>query len=367
MNDTDFSVKLLRWHKKFGRQDLPWQQPRDAYRVWVSEIMLQQTQVATVIPYFERFMLLWPDVKALAAAALDEVMGAWTGLGYYARARNMHQAALSVVQHHGAEMPLKFDALIELPGIGRSTANAILAFMTNKHHAILDGNVKRVLCRYGAIEGWPGQSSVQKELWILAEQLTPQSCSGDYAQAIMDLGALLCTSKNPDCLRCPVQPACQAYKMQRTQELPMPKPRKKLPLRNTHFIMMIHQHTSSQYQLMLSKRAPTGLWGGLWSFPECEAELSVPELCENQHGFKVGHIVAGQMFRHTFSHFHLDITPLFVYGERLTNRVSDDAGKTLWYSPAQNSGKNIEQDFGVPAPVKKLLQKFFNEKTSRSQ
>ena len=238
MSPKPFHRRLLHWFRHHGRHDLPWQSPRDAYRVWVSEIMLQQTQVATVIPYFERFMARFPDLASLASADLDQVLHLWTGLGYYARARNLHRAAGVIVAEHGGRFPTDFEAVLALPGIGRSTAGAILAQACDQRHAILDGNVRRVLARHRAIEGWPGQKAVENTLWALAEELTPAEDVADYTQAIMDLGATVCTRSQPRCAACPLAEDCQARAAGRQADFPGRRPRKALPERHTRMLLL---------------------------------------------------------------------------------------------------------------------------------
>jgi A/G-specific adenine glycosylase len=280
---SDFSDKLLTWHDTHGRKDLPWQKHSTAYRVWISEIMLQQTQVATVIPYYDRFMDRFPDLISLANAELDDVLHLWSGLGYYARARNLHKAAKSVRDDHGGVFPMEFEEVTALPGIGRSTAAAILALADNQHHAILDGNVKRVLTRYYMVEGWPGAPSVIQALWSLAEKLTPAQRVAQYTQAIMDLGATLCTRSRPACAICPLTADCQAHAANRQAEFPHRRPKKKLPVRETTFVMMCDQAG----QVMLERRPPSGIWGGLWGFPECPDDANLDQWCSEQYAFEI--------------------------------------------------------------------------------
>jgi A/G-specific adenine glycosylase len=249
------SERLLTWYRLHGRKDLPWQHPAAPYPVWISEIMLQQTQVQAAIPYFEKFMARFPDVHALAAAPVDEVLHIWSGLGYYARARNLHRTAELVVADHGGELPRNIDALMALPGIGRSTAAAILALSFGDRHAILDGNVKRVLCRYHSIEGWPGGSGVAKRLWAIAEAQTPDNDLAAYTQALMDL-------RQPRCEDCPLNGDCLALAEGREAELPQRKPRKSTPLRHTVFVIV----RDPRGRVLLERRPPAGIWGGLWSF-----------------------------------------------------------------------------------------------------
>ena len=217
---------MIAWFAQHGRKDLPWQQDPTPYRVWVSEIMLQQTQVRTVIPYYQRFMQAFPDLRALAAAPLDQVLHHWSGLGYYARARNLHRAAQRIRDDHAGRFPEDIEVVMRLPGIGRSTAGAVLSLACGQRHAILDGNVKRVLARFHAVEGWPGKTAVLEQLWALAEAATPQRDVAAYNQAMMDLGATLCRRGTPECPSCPLQSDCRACKLGRQSEFPAPRPRR---------------------------------------------------------------------------------------------------------------------------------------------
>ena len=262
---NEFARRLLAWFDLHGRKDLPWQQAISPYRVWVSEIMLQQTQVKTVIPYFENFMARFPAIHDLAAASQDEVLHHWTGLGYYARARNLHKTAKIIVADHEGEMPLTVDALVSLPGIGRSTAGAIVSICSGRRAAILDGNVKRVLARHFAIEGWPGSTAAVKSLWAKAEELTPVDRVADYTQAIMDLGATVCTRATPACEQCPMHGTCIALATNRIAELPGRKPKKDLLVRQTTMLII-----ESGNSVLLEQRPPAGLWGGLWSLPDAD-------------------------------------------------------------------------------------------------
>lgn len=344
--------RLLSWFDQFGRKDLPWQNPISPYRVWVSEIMLQQTQVATVIPYFNRFMAAFPDVQTLARAPQDKVLHLWTGLGYYARARNLHKTAQIIVNDYQGIFPKLQDDLATLPGIGRSTAGAISAIAFKQHATILDGNVKRVLARHGAIAGWPGKPAVHKQLWTAAERYTPQHRVADYTQAIMDLGATLCTRSKPQCLICPLQTDCLAAKQSSPEQYPGKKPRQTLPVRKTMFLIL----ENDQGEILLIQRPPTGLWGGLWTFPECEREEDIVEVC-NRHActpLKRTHNSPAASVRHTFSHFHLDYTSLHIRVEPLDN--VRDATHYRWIAR-----KNIDhiRDMGFPAPIKKILSAGF--------
>ena len=339
---SQFSQQLLNWFDQHGRHDLPWQIDRNPYRVWLSEIMLQQTQVATVIPYFHRFTTRFPTVVALANAELDDVLHLWSGLGYYARARNLHKCARLVVQEHAGLFPRTLDGLQSLPGIGRSTAAAILSCAYGQQATILDGNVKRVLTRYHAITGWPEQSAVKTKLWALAETTTPVERCGDYSQAIMDLGATLCTRSKPDCPNCPLAQQCKAYRSGRQAEFPSKKPRKRIPTRSTCMLII-----NDGSKVLLEQRPPQGIWGGLWSLPECETDSSLDAHCGALTGTSPEMVRAGEVFRHTFTHFHLYIKPIWLRVRHTDSIRSDD--RLRWFNPAAI-------DTGVPAPVSRLLQ-----------
>lgn len=299
----DFASLLITWQKRHGRHGLPWQQSRDPYAVWLSEIMLQQTQVGSVIPYYQRFMLRFPDIAALAAAPLDDVLAHWSGLGYYARGRNLHRAAQAIMAQHGGKFPDEFDAVVALPGIGRSTAAAILAFAFGQRRAILDGNVKRVFARNFGIAGWPDQPALLKQLWALAESLLPEQHIEAYTQGLMDLGATLCTRANPRCGECPLRGDCVALRDQRVRELPTPRPRKALPEKRTAMLLLLDGN-----DILLEKRPPTGIWGGLWSLPEIAPEADALVMAR-RFGVEAELLPALPAFTHTFTHFRLAITP----------------------------------------------------------
>jgi len=339
-----FNQRLLAWFDRHGRRDLPWQQDPTPYRVWVSEIMLQQTQVATVIPYYLRFMARFPNVTALADAPLDDVLHLWSGLGYYARARHLHKAARVVRDQHQGRYPEEREALQGLPGIGRSTAGAILAFACGQRHPILDGNVKRVLCRHHAIDGWPGHSGASRELWTLSEHYTPLQRVADYTQAIMDLGATVCTRARPRCGACPLASDCAAYGQGMETDYPRARPRRTLPVRAVVFVML----RRAGGELLLERRPPVGVWGGLWSFPECPPEVPVEEWCQQRLARIPREVRYLSPLRHTFSHFHLDITPALVRVEDPGVGVLDGDG-TLWYNPTRPGAR------GLPAPVTRLM------------
>ena len=341
----DFSGRVLAWYDRHGRQDLPWQQPATPYRVWISEIMLQQTQVNTVLPYYRRFIERFPDLSTLAQASLDEVLYHWSGLGYYARARNLHAAAKKVYSHSGAELPSDIDRLLELPGIGRSTAGAILALSSGARHPILDGNVKRVLARYHGVEGWPGRSAVAQRLWKLAEIHTPQVRVTYYTQAIMDLGAILCTRNKPRCGECPLQPDCKAYRSGQQAAFPTPRPNKSLPVRHTTCVIL----QDPAGEVLLERRPPTGIWGGLWSFPECPAGVDPLKWCQDELGYRVQAAEQGSALQHTFSHFRLLITPLYVRVQEKAQGVMESR-PLVWYKDTD------PLPLGLAAPVAKLMK-----------
>ncbi|MBT5030800.1 MAG: A/G-specific adenine glycosylase [Proteobacteria bacterium] len=331
----NFAKRLLIWFATDGRKGLPWQRNSDPYPIWVSEIMLQQTQVVTVIPYFERFLTQFPSISALAQAPIDDVLHIWTGLGYYARARNLHKAARFIEHEHGGQFPQKVEQAVALPGIGLSTAGAILSFAFGQTHRILDGNVKRVLCRHQAIDGWPGKTKVHKDLWVLAGKLTPNGQVAQYNQAIMDLGATVCRRSKPDCQACPVRDDCIAYAEKTVALYPTPKPKTSKPVQQTYMLISVNKHR----EVLLERRPPTGIWGGLWCFPETDV---------------VEHLTIAQRlpeFRHTFSHYHLDIAPVIINAanKNTTHERIEEPRQTQWCNPASPPA------VGYAAPVKKLL------------
>lgn len=344
-NPNQFRERILAWYYQFGRKDLPWQKNITPYRVWVSEIMLQQTQVTTVIPYFERFMQRFPDVESLAASPIDDVLQHWSGLGYYARGRNLHKAATVVVEEFGAQFPNNVDALTTLPGIGRSTAGAIASISMNIAAPILDGNVKRVLTRLHAVEGWPGDKKVADQLWNIAEAYIQPDQTQQYTQAMMDLGATLCTRSKPACTLCPLVDACQAAHNGNPAAYPHRKPKKDKPEKSTWMLLLQHQD-----ELLLYRRPPQGIWGGLWSFPEFKTEQALIQhlALHDTMDCATKHAIAP--FRHSFSHYHLDIHPLHVQVPRKPNAIMDGMDQ-VWYNERQ-----IEQ-LGLAAPVKKLIQR----------
>jgi A/G-specific adenine glycosylase len=345
---TTLATRLLRWFDQHGRKDLPWQRAlddgrRDAYRVWLSEVMLQQTQVATVIGYFERFIGALPTLRDLADADEDAVLALWSGLGYYRRARFLHHAAQICVEQHDGELPRDFDALCALPGIGRSTAGAILAQAHGLRFAILDGNVKRVLTRYHGIHGHPGESAVEKQLWLHAETHTPTSRVANYTQAIMDLGATLCVRTRPRCEDCPLAGDCTAYRDDLTALLPSRKPGKSIPTRAT--VMLILR--DAQGRVLLERRGPQGVWSGLWSLPEA-ANPNTAWRTAQQHA-QVDDAQTLTPFTHVFSHYRLNIEPL-LFDRATAQRGIADNPQLRWCSSSELAA------LGLSAPVRTLLQ-----------
>ncbi|NKQ09650.1 A/G-specific adenine glycosylase [Pseudomonas sp. SST3] len=344
MSDEQFGAAVLDWYDRHGRKDLPWQQGITPYRVWVSEIMLQQTQVSTVLGYFDRFMDALPTVEALATAAEDEVLHLWTGLGYYSRARNLHKTAKLIVTEHGGDFPRCVERLAELPGIGRSTAGAIASLSMGLRAPILDGNVKRVLARYVAQDGYPGEPKVARQLWDVAERLTPQTRVNHYTQAMMDLGATLCTRSKPSCLLCPLKAGCRAHLLGRETDFPAPKPRKALPQKRT-LMPLLANHESA---ILLYRRPPTGLWGGLWSLPELDDLAALDPLAE-RHALQLQQRRELPCLTHTFSHFQLAIEPWLITVKSEANAVAEP--DWLWYNLA------TPPRLGLAAPVKMLLKR----------
>ena len=368
---SGIAESLLAWYDQHGRKDLPWHQQRNAYRVWVSEIMLQQTQVKTAIPYFEAFMQRFPDVLSLANAHEDEVLHHWSGLGYYARARNLHKAAQQVRDAHAGEFPQQLDDVLALPGVGRSTAGAILAQAHGQRHAILDGNVKRVLARFHALHGWTGQASVQQQLWHCAEAYTPQERVADYTQAIMDLGAILCTRSRPSCEACPLQSNCEALATDQVSLLPTPKVKKTLPVKTVRMLLL----RNASHDVLLEKRPPTGIWGGLWSLPEMPLDEAVADWCQQHYQLTLWHSEEQPVLRHTFSHFHLDITPCVAEVDSDSDNPANNPGQSVmeaerrvWYKASQTDDASTGQHrsrkikLGLAAPVSNLLNRLNEEK-----
>lgn len=342
MTPEVFAQRVLAWYDEHGRHDLPWQQDMTPYRVWVSEIMLQQTQVATVIPYYLRFMAELPTVEALAAADEDQVLHLWTGLGYYSRARNLHKAARQVVSQHGGEFPRSVEGLCELPGIGRSTAGAVASLSMGIRAPILDGNVKRVLTRFEAVDGWPGEKVIHDRLWRMAEALTPQNRVAHYTQAMMDLGATLCTRSNPSCLLCPLRDGCKARALGEPKRFPASRPRKVVPVRSCVMPLLMNEEGA----VWLQRRPSSGLWGGLWCPPQLDAEDELADLLASLQ-MAAHEREALAPLRHTFSHFHLDIQPLLL---RVSRRDGVAEAGQVWYNLRH------PDPLGLAAPVKKLLR-----------
>jgi A/G-specific adenine glycosylase len=340
---ADFAPALLDWFDVAGRKDLPWQRDPTPYRVWVSEIMLQQTQVGTVVAYFESFMRRFPDIPTLAAAPLDEVLHLWSGLGYYARARNLQRAAQILVERHDGRLPGSIDDMIALPGIGRSTAGAILALSRGERHPILDGNVKRVLARQFGVDGQAGDPEVARRLWALADACTPSERVAEYTQAIMDLGATVCTRANPACLLCPVSPGCIARREHRQSQLPGARPKRPRPQREVWAVFA----RRGMHELLLERRPPQGIWGGLWGLPEFPTRAHAIQW-SRERLLDPAPAETGPALRHTFSHFELTMHTLVVRCTGLPTAVRDD-DRYVWYD-MQNP-----QRLGLPKPIATLI------------
>jgi A/G-specific adenine glycosylase len=345
MKSEPIAEKILHWFEKNGREDLPWQKNPTPYRVWISEIMLQQTQVTTVIPYYARFIKSFPDPVALANSGLDDVLHHWSGLGYYARARNLHKAATIIRDDNGGKFPYGFDDVVALPGIGRSTAGAILALSRGQHHPILDGNVKRVLARFHAVAGWPGQTAVAKELWCHAAQHTPKQDVAAYTQAIMDLGATVCTRSKPKCSICPLSEDCAAHRLGAETDYPGRREAKAKPLKKTQMILL-----HSSVAVYLERRPPSGIWGGLWSLPELAIDKNADTWCLEKLDAKPAYLTRWQTVRHSFTHFDLDIEPIVVRIDRVSSKVADTDDE-IWYE------FQSPQVVGMAAPVTGLIEK----------
>ena len=343
-----FSVPLLKWFDKHGRKDLPWQHPRTAYRVWISEIMLQQTQVKTVIPYFNRFIARFPDINTLASASEDEVLAHWSGLGYYSRARNLHQTAIIICTHFNEEFPNELHQLVELPGIGATTAAAITSQAFGKPTAILDANVMRVLSRYFLIGATLTQTMIKEKLWQLANACMPSERSADYTQAIMDLGATCCTSKNPRCTDCPVQRTCLAKNKEAVEHYPVKKPKKIIPTKQEQFILL---HTSL-HLIYLEKRPPTGIWGGLWCLPSTDITDCPIKYINDTYQLQTAAPQVLMTIKHSFSHFHLHITALTMQANLNTTSLTQYPGR--WINP------NERDKLGLAKPVNDIIQGFLS-------
>lgn len=339
---SDFALRIIAWQKQHGRHDLPWQNTSSPYAIWVSEIMLQQTQVSAVIGYYQRFMARFPTIQSLAAAEQEEVLQYWSGLGYYSRARNLHNAAQTIVDTFNGEFPQDFEAMQSLSGIGRSTAAAIAAFAFHQVQTILDGNVKRVLARHFAIEGWPGTPKIEKEMWRLAESLLPQTEMVAYTQGLMDLGATLCTRSKPSCNTCPLNNTCLAYAQQRVHTLPTPKPKKISPQKYTTMLILRHGN-----DVLLQKRPSKGIWGGLWSLPEIDMQTIATEAVFTMFGLQVEPQEPMPVLQHAFTHYKLDILPQPL--EVVSKDTHALAPNTLWLP--------IEEavSAAIPTPVRKIL------------
>ncbi len=345
MNPHEFQQFLLGWYDRAGRKDLPWQQERTPYRVWVSEIMLQQTQVSTVIPFFERFMEAFPSLEVLAKAEIDQVLHLWAGLGYYSRARNLHRAAQQVCNLYHNRFPDQLQILCDLPGVGRSTAGAILSLAFDRPFPILDGNVKRLWARLHGIETWSGESSTQRRLWGLSERYLPAKRAADYTQALMDFGATVCTRSRPECDSCPFQDACRAYKDGLVGKIPVPRPKRSKPVRNSYWLLLVDE----QSRLYLERRPTTGVWGGLWSFPCWDSRTALEKHC-----LEIGIASHAMKWlrprRHTFTHFQLEYTPVLAKMTLPPSTIKDKP--SCWIASAN------EPEVAVPTPVRKLLREF---------
>jgi len=338
-----FAARIGAWQRRHGRHDLPWQQSRDPYRIWLSEIMLQQTQVATVLPYYERFLAAFPDVRSLAAAPIGRVLELWAGLGYYRRAHHLHAAARAVVDRHGGSFPGTSEDLVALPGVGRSTAAAIAAFAFGVRGAILDGNVKRVLARHRGIEGFPGEAAVEKRLWVAAEALLPARGIENYTQGLMDLGATVCTRSAPRCDACPVADDCVARVQGRVDRLPSPRPRKSVPKRELKVLLIERAD-----ELLVERRPATGIWSGLWSLPELPADADVPEALRGRFGIEAATIDALAPVVHGFTHFTLTLHPLRIAVRRWQPRA--ESPEHIWLA------RDDARSAALPAPIKRLIR-----------
>ena len=338
---TPFAERIIAWHRTRGRHDLPWQNTRDAYRIWLSEIMLQQTQVAAVIPYYLRFLQRFPDLRSLAQASEDEVLAHWSGLGYYARGRNLHRTARLVCDRYAGVFPQEFGAVVELPGIGRSTAAAICVFASGARHAILDGNVKRVLARHQGIAGYPGKKKVQDRLWEAAQALLPSADIEAYTQGLMDLGAGVCARQAPRCAACPVAQDCVAHVQGLIAQLPAPRPAKPLPQRETRFVVLL-----DGAEVLLEKRPAPGIWGGMWCFPEATVE----QVSAHATRFVVqfGEPTALAPIEHGFTHYRLRIYPVLLHVKRRTAALGEPGVAWIDIEAALS--------YPIPAPVRALLE-----------
>jgi A/G-specific adenine glycosylase len=338
-----FARRLIDWQKGQGRHDLPWQRTTDPWRIWLSEIMLQQTQVSTVLPYYARFLQAFPDIASMAAAPIDEVLRLWSGLGYYARARNLHRAAVRIVADHGGAMPVRREAIESLPGIGRSTAAAIATFAFGAREAILDGNVKRVFSRHRMIEGDPASSAVLARLWAIAEAELPHEDLEAYTQGLMDLGATVCTRARPACERCPVSADCQAHQQGRTADFPTPRVRRAQPVRGIQMLIACRGD-----EVLLERRPDAGIWGGLWSLPELALGDDVAAAMRARFGLRVAAHRSLDRLRHTFTHFALDIDPVRIDVGDPGDRLPEGSA---WMDLAEALAA------AIPTPVRQLLER----------
>ncbi|MCP5215989.1 MAG: A/G-specific adenine glycosylase [Pseudomonadales bacterium] len=346
MTPSKFNQAILKWFAEHGRTDLPWQKAINPYRVWISEIMLQQTQVSTVIPYYERFLASFPSVKPLAAASEDQVLSHWSGLGYYARARNLHKTAKQIQQQYQGDFPNSVEKLSALPGIGRSTAGAIISIAMNGRAPILDGNVKRVLSRFHAVEGWAGQSAVAAKLWQYAEDYTPKSNVAAYTQAIMDLGATVCTRTKPQCHQCPLSRNCAAHLSDQVTAFPQRKLKFNIPTKQSYCLILKNQNG----EVLLEKRPPSGIWGGLWSLPEDRDKNTLYERWQQRLGCEINNPSECDKLRHTFSHFHLELQPIQAQIQYQSTQIQD-SDRWRWYQAEEL------KKIGLAAPIKKLLER----------
>ncbi len=350
LDSIQFAQLVLDWYQHHGRHQLPWQLDKTAYRVWLSEIMLQQTQVTTVLSYFQRFLERFPDIQSLADASIDDVLQCWQGLGYYARARNLHRAAQIMRDEHQSKFPQNLEAVMALPGIGRSTAGAILTFAFGQSWPILDGNVKRVLVRNFQVRGWDGQAKTRNRLWQIAEQLTPSYQTDQYNQAMMDLGAMVCLKSRPKCKDCPLTPYCESYRHGTQASYPEKKPGQFRPQKQT--LMLVHRY---QQQVLLYRRPPSGIWGGLWSLPEVAGREEIGDwqsshlACE-----KPPNEIKTNVLKHQFTHFSLDISVAVIDLDQLPARVADE-DNIAFVTSSELPG------YGLPTPVRKVLLNFCRE------
>ena len=338
-----FASRVVRWQRRFGRHDLPWQATRDPYRVWLSDVMLQQTQVATVIPYYQRCLARFPTVSDLARATEDGVLSLWSGLGYYARGRNLLRAARLVVERHGGAFPTGFEDLVQLPGVGRSTAGAIASIAGGERRAILDGNVRRVLARHAGIEGAPASTATMNRLWAHAESLLPMRAIATYTQGMMDLGAQVCTARNPACRSCPVAIDCVARLEDRIAELPGKRMRAAVRRKRVTMLVVV-----SRGEVLLEKRPPTGIWGGLWSLPEIDAEADPARALLSVWGLATASRQPLARFEHVFTHYTLEVTPWLIQPKRGSKIAANR--QATWLPLSELAGA------ALPSPVRRLLK-----------